>query len=167
MRVGLAVLAAAVIGFLLAMVLFGGDHDGSTNASATETTTTTTTGQPGTTAPATTASTTLTTPQQHGVSVQECIQLWNQANNRGAQVFLANIASQQPIRVHVGESSANPPECLVTVIANNGDAFTFPEGGGTTYPYAPAPGRTTGKDLPEAQRTQNALEQADGTLKPS
>jgi len=164
MQVGLAVLAAAVIGFLLALVLFGGDDDGSTTASATATTTT---GQTATTAPTTTASTPATTPQQHGVSVQECIQLWNQANNRGAQVFLVNIASQQPIRVHVGESSAKPPECLITVIANNGDAFTFPEGGGTTFPYAPAPGRTTGKDLPEAQRTQNALEQGDGTLKPS
>jgi hypothetical protein len=79
-------------------------------------------------------------------------------------VFLVNIASQQPVRVHVGVTTDVPPECLVTIVANNGDAYTFPEGGGSTYPYAPAPGTTNGSSLPAAQKTSNALEQRDGTL---
>ena len=51
------------------------------------------------------------------------------------------------------------------LVANNGDAYVFPEGGGGTYPYAQAPGKTAGSGLPAAQKTSNALEQGDGTLK--
>jgi hypothetical protein len=90
--------------------------------------------------------------------------LWNQPSNRGAQTFLINLASRQPIRVHVGVTTSVPPKCLVTIVANNGDAYTFPEGGGTTYPYALAPGQTSSSSLPAAQKTSNALEQRDGTL---
>jgi hypothetical protein len=90
--------------------------------------------------------------------------LWNQPSNRGAQTFLINLASRQPIRVHVGVTTSVPPKCLVTIVANNGDAYTFPEGGGTTYPYAPAAGQTSSSSLPAAQKTSNALEQRDGTL---
>jgi hypothetical protein len=92
------------------------------------------------------------------------VDLWNQANNRGDQTFLLNVMSQQPIRVHVGVTSDVPPKCLITVVANNGDAYVFPAAGGTTYPYAQAPGRTDGSKLPAAQKTSNALEQRDGTL---
>ena len=169
-----AVLALAV-GFLAALLIFGGND--SNNSSATvSSATTSTTGTGGTaTSPAgtttgttttttSTAPTTGTAPQDPQASVGSCINLWNQANNRGNQTFVANVLAQQPIRVHVGVTSDVPPECLITVVANNGDAYVFPEGGGTTYPYAQAPGRTTSSSLPAAQKISNALEQRDGTL---
>ena len=171
----IAVLAIAV-GFLAALLIFGGD-DNSANTSATvangttaatgTATTTTTTGPNG----ATTTSTTsvpqpaATTPQRSEATTASCIELWNQPLNRGAQVFLVNLASQQPVRVNVGTTTAVPPECLVTIVANNGDAYTYPEGGGTSYPYAVTPGKTISKELPVDQKTANALEQRDGTLK--
>jgi hypothetical protein len=95
-----------------------------------------------------------------------CLALWNEPNNRAAQTFMANIASNQAVRINVGASAQVPPKCLVTVIGNNGDVSTFAEGGGTTFPYAPSPGRGKLEDLPASQRQQNALEQPDGTLKP-
>lgn len=163
-----AVLAIAV-GFLAALLILG--SDGSKNSSATvsngTTVATTTSGATaGATAGTTTTSTTETTatPRSPAASVPACISLWNQPTNRGAQVFLVNIASQQPVRVHVGVTTDVPPECLVTIVANSGDAYTFPEGGGSTYPYAPAPGTTSGNSLPAAQKISNALEQRDGTL---
>jgi hypothetical protein len=164
-----AVLAIAV-GFLAALLILGGDDSKNSSATVSNGTTvaTSTSGTaPGTTtAGTTTTSTTETTatPQSPAATVPACISLWNQPTNRGAQVFLVNIASQQPVRVHVGVTTDVPPECLVTIVANNGDAYTFPEGGGTTYPYAPAPGTTSGSSLPAAQKTSNALEQRDGTL---
>jgi len=75
-----------------------------------------------------------------------------------------NIMSQQPIRVHVGLTSAVPPKCLITIVGNDGRAWIFPAGGGATFPYAAAPGTTNGSSLPAAQKTSNALEQRDGTL---
>lgn len=165
-----AVLAVAV-GFLAALLILGGGDDENTSAvSTTETTQTTATAQAtdtGTTTSTTTATTTgqSAAPQSPRASVGACIDLWNQPINRGNQVFLVNVSSQQPVRVHVGVTSDVPPECLVTVVANNGDAYVFPEGGGGTYPYAQAPGRTAAGDLPAAQKTANALEQSDGTLK--
>jgi hypothetical protein len=161
-----AVLAIAV-GFLAALLILGtGDSKNTSAPVSNETTVATTTA--GTTAGTTTTSTTTETtpaPQSPAASVPACVSLWNQPTNRGAQVFLVNIASQQPVRVHVGVTTDVPPQCLVTIVANNGDAYTFPEGGGTTYPYAPAPGTTSGSSLPAAQKTSNALEQRDGTLK--
>jgi hypothetical protein len=165
-----AVLALAV-GFLVALLIFGRDNN-SDNASATNTTTTatagtgtsTTTAAPG--ASTTTATTTQgTAPQDPAATLQTCVDLWNQANNRGNQTFLVNVMSQQPIRVHVGVTSDVPPQCLVTVTANDGKAYVFPEGGGTTFPYAAAPGSTDSASLPAAQKTSNALEERDGTLK--
>jgi hypothetical protein len=162
-----AVLAIAV-GFLAALLILGNDDSKNTSAAVSSETTgaTTTSGTtPGTTAGTTTTSTTtVATPQSPVASVPGCISLWNQPTNRGAQVFLVNIASRQPIRVHVGVTTDVPPECLVTIVANNGDAYSFPEGGGSTYPYAPAPGTTSSSSLPAAQKTSNALEQRDGTL---
>jgi hypothetical protein len=163
-----AVLAIAV-GFLAALLILGSDDSKNSNATVSNGTTiaTTTSGAtPGTTAETTTTSTTeaTATPQSPVASVPACIGLWNQPNNRSGQVFLVNLASQQPVRVHVGVTTDVPPECLVTIVANNGDAYTFPEGGGTTYPYARSPGTTSGSSLPAAQKTSNALEQRDGTL---
>jgi hypothetical protein len=167
-----AVLAVAV-GFLLALLIFGGDDDENTSATVGATSTTQTTGtevtntDTGTTTSTTSVTTTTpsATPQSPQASVGSCINLWNQSNNRGNQVFLVNVMSQQPIRVHVGVTSDVPPECLITVVANNGDAYVFPEGGGSTYPYAQAPARSDASTLPAAQKTSNALEQSDGTLK--
>ncbi|HEX4720074.1 MAG TPA: hypothetical protein VH300_16225 [Thermoleophilaceae bacterium] len=171
-----AVLALAV-GFLAALLIFGGNDDSNTTAATVGPTTTT-----GTTAPAATTATTSTAvggttttttstssaqpaaPQAPQATVSNCINLWNQANNRGNQTFFANLIAHQPVRVHVGETSDVPPRCLITVVANNGDAYVFPEGAGTTYPYAQAPGSTDGSTLPAAQKTSNALEQRDGTL---
>lgn len=170
-----AVLALAV-GFLIALLVLGDDNSENTSAnvvttstSTTETTPSTSTTTTGGTAGTTTTTTTTTgqqaTPQNPQASLGSCINLWNQANNRGNQTFLVNVMSQQPVRVHVGVTTDVPPECLVTVVANNGDAYVFPEGGGSTYPYAQAPGKTDSSSLPAAQKTQNALEQSDGTLK--
>jgi hypothetical protein len=169
-----AVLAVAV-GFLVALLIFGG-NDNNDNASATvETTnatttaagvaTSTTTAAPGTSSTTTTATGQGAAPQDAGATPQSCVDLWNQANNRGNQTFLVNVMSQQPIRVHVGVTTDVPPKCLVTVVANDGKAYIFPEGGGTTFPYAAAPGSTDGASLPAAQKTSNALEERDGTLK--
>jgi hypothetical protein len=161
-----AVLALAV-GFLAAVLILGTDDSKNTSAAVSnETTVATTSGTtPGTAGTTTTSTTTATpAPQSPAASVPACISLWNQPNNRGAQVFLVNIAARQPIRVHVGVTTDVPPECLVTIVANNGDAYSFPEGGGTTYPYAPAPGTTSSSSLPAAQKTSNALEERDGTL---
>ncbi|MEA2494015.1 MAG: hypothetical protein QOJ29_1926 [Thermoleophilaceae bacterium] len=163
-----AVLAIAV-GFLVALLIFGNKDDGNNTAATVSTTGTTTTSAGaettatnGTTTTATTSSG--ATPQPPEASVGNCINLWNQPNNRGNQTFLVNIMSQQAVRVHVGVTSDVPPQCLITVVANNGDAYVFPEGGGTTFPYATAPGKTDGGSLPPAQKTSNALEQRDGTL---
>jgi hypothetical protein len=163
-----AVLAIAV-GFLAALLILGRDdtkNSSATVSNGTTVATTTTAAAPVTTAETTTTSTTdaAPAPQSPAASVPACISLWNQPTNRSAQVFLVNVASQQPVRVHVGATTDVPPECLVTIVANNGDAYTFPEGGGSTYPYAPAPGTTNGSSLPAAQKTSNALEQRDGTL---
>ena len=169
----LAVLLAAVAGFVIALVLFGNDNGKNAAVVTTNgTTAATATTSTGTIAPqgATSATTTTTTapstaPTQAPPTVDSCIALWNQSNNRGAQTDMVNLAARQPIRVHVGSTSVVPPKCLITVIANDGSAYVFPEAGGTTYPYAPAPSQTTGGSLPDAQRQANALEQRDGTLK--
>jgi hypothetical protein len=166
-QTGLALVAAVAIGFAIALLVTGGDNGNNANVvtqnGTTTTVTTTTTSANGTTTTVTTTGS-VATPTTAAPPVASCIQLWNQATNRGAQTYLVNIAAQQPIRVHVGETSEVPPKCLVTVIANNGKAYVFPEGGGTTYPYAPGPSQTTGSALPAEQRKANALEQRDGTL---
>lgn len=165
-QVGLAIVAAAVIGFVVALLAFGKD-DNSKNAAATSSTSATATTATTDTNGQTTSSTTTapaTTPETQPVDTASCINLWDQPNNRGAQTFLINVASQQPVRVHVGETTDVPPKCLVTIVANNGDAYVFPAAGGTTYPFAPAGGKTSASSLPAAQKTENALEQRDGTL---
>ncbi|HEX4734933.1 MAG TPA: hypothetical protein VH247_11000 [Thermoleophilaceae bacterium] len=169
-----AVLAVAV-GFLAALLIFGG-NDSSDNAGATIATTGATTQAPGTATTTTnsgtsTTSTTTstaqgTTPASPDATVGNCLNLWNQTNNRGDQTFLVNVMSQQPVRVHVGQTSDVPPQCLITIVTNDGKAYVFPEGGGTTFPYAPAPGATDAGSLPAAQKISNALEQRDGTLAP-
>ena len=162
------------VGFLAALLILGGDDND--NKSATVSTTNATTTQTGSdtssanTAPGTSTTTTTATqqgtaPQSPEATVGACVNLWNQANNRGNQTFLANVASQQPVRVHVGVTSDVPPECLVTIVANDGKAYVFPEGGGSTFPYATAAGSTDSASLPAAQKTSNALEEGDGTLK--
>src|SRR4051794_24941250 len=169
----IAVLAIAV-GFLAALLIFRGNDNNNTSATVSSTNATTTT-QAGTTASsATTAvptSTTTTTTTQQGAAPQtpeptlnSCVDLWNSQNNRVNQTFIVNIMSQQPIRVHVGVTSAVPPKCLITIVGNDGRAWVFPAGGGTTFPYAAAPGTTDGSSLPAAQKISNALEQRDGTL---
>lgn len=171
-----AVLAIAV-GFLAALLIVGGNGD-KENAGATSTTTTPAATQAGTgTATTTTTSTsgtaTTTTatsstptaaPQSPPATLPSCISLWNQANNRTNQTFLVNVMSQQPVRVHVGTTGSVPPKCNVTIVANDGKAYVFPEGGGATYPYATVPGPTDAASLPAGQKTSNALEQRDGTL---
>jgi hypothetical protein len=161
-------LLAIAVGFLAALLIFRGD-DNKTSATVASTNTTTTGTTTGTTTPDTSTTTTTATqqgtaPQSPEATVGNCIDLWNDANNRANQTFLVNIMSQQPIRVHVGTTSNVPPECLMTVVANDGKAYVFPEGGGSTFPYAVAPGATDGSSLPAAQKTSNALEQRDGTL---
>lgn len=168
-----AVLAIAV-GFLAAWLIF--KNDDSDNSSATVSATTATTGTattattgtattPTTSTSTTTATATGTAPANPQPTVPSCIALWNQSNNRGNQTFLVNLASREPIRVHVGATSNVPQECLITVTANNGDAYVFPEGGGSTYPYAQIPARSDASSLPAAQKTTNALNESDGTLK--
>lgn len=158
---------AVAVGFLAALLIFGGDDDADTTNATVNATTAETTQTTG--AQTQTTETQVTTPEATPGSPEatpgNCIALWNQRNNRAAQTFLVNIASQQPVRIHVGTTSDVPAECLVTVVANNGDAYTFAEGGGTTFPYAPAPARTTSDTLPEEQRTANALNEPDGRLK--
>jgi hypothetical protein len=164
-----AVLALAV-GFLAALVIFGtGDNKtsatvSSTNAATTQTGATTGTAAPGASTTSTTATQPGAAPQSPQATVGSCVDLWNQVNNRTNQTFLVNVLSQQPVRVHVGVTTDVPPKCLVTVVANDGKAYVFPEGGGSTFPYAVAPGSTDGSSLPAAQKTSNALEQSDGTL---
>jgi hypothetical protein len=164
----LVAIVASAVGFLAAFLLFRDTGDtnatvGTTNSSATEAgaSTTATNGQTTTT----TTSSPAATPGSPQATVGSCVGLWNQSKNRGNQTFLVNLMSQQPVRVHVGVTTDVPPECLVTVVANEGKAYVFPEGGGDTYPYALAPGATDGSSLPAAQKTSNALEQGDGTLK--
>ena len=164
----IAVLAIAV-GFLAALLIFGGNDNNKTSATVANTATTNTTGAAGTTSGTSTTSTTVTgqgaAPQNPPATTDSCISLWNEPTNRGNQTFLVNLFSQQAVRVHVGVTSNVPPKCLVTVVANNGDAYVFPEGGGTTYPYAQLPAKSDGSTLPAAQKVSNALEQSDGTLK--
>jgi hypothetical protein len=174
-QVAIAVLLAAVAGFVIALVAFGDDNSKNaavvtTNGTTTTATSTTTAAPTAGTVPATQTTTTATTttgaaPTPAGPpDVGSCISLWNQQNNRGAQTYLVNLAARQPIRIHVGATSAVPPKCLITVIANDGTAYVFPEAGGTTYPYAQAPSQTTGSSLPGEQRKANALEERDGTM---
>jgi hypothetical protein len=165
-----AVLAIAV-GFLAALLILGGDDNSSTVSATSSATTTTQAGTtsaqaaPGASTTTTTGTTTQgTTPASPEATVGSCVALWNQQNNRANQTFLVNIMSQQPIRVHVGATTDVPPQCLVTVVGNDGKAYVFPEGGGSTFPYATAPGSIDGSALPAAQKTSNALEQRDGTL---
>lgn len=163
-----AVLALAV-GFLVALLIFGGDDNDNAASTTAAQTTSTTTSQTGTTPATTTTNSTTTTqqgttPTSPEASVGNCVNLWNQPNNRPNQTFLVNVMSQQPVRVHVGATTNVPPECLVTIVANDGKAYVFPEGGGNTFPYSAAPGATDASKLPAAQKTSNALEQRDGTL---
>lgn len=160
---------AIAVGFLAALlILRGGDNDktsatvSSTTATTTQTGATDTTAASGTT---TTATQQGAAPQSPEATTQSCIDLWNNQNNRGNQTFLVNVMSQQAVRVHVGVTSNVPPKCLVTIVANDGKAYVFPEGGGTTFPYATAPGATASPELPAAQKISNALEERDGTLK--
>ena len=169
-----AVLALAV-GFLAALLIFGGNDSGKSSAIVDSVTTTTgavsqtatTPVQPAGTATTTAATTTATptsVPASPQASEASCLDLWNQSNNRTNQVFLVNLMTRQAVRVHVGVTSDVPPKCLVTVVANNGDAYVFPGAGGSTYPYAQTPGSTPGSTLPAGQKISNALEQRDGTL---
>src|SRR3954454_22764861 len=131
----IAALALAV-GFLAALLIFGGNGDD--NASATVTTagpTATTPQAPGSTTTSTGGTSQQgTAPQSPAATEDSCINLWNSQNNRANQTFLVNIMTQQPVRVHVGLTSDVPPKCLVTIVGNNGSAYVFPEGGGTTFP---------------------------------
>ena len=166
---------AIAVGFLVALLIFRGNDSNNTSATvattgttATTATTAATTAQTQTAGTATTSTTTTapgTAPANPQATTSSCIDLWNQPNNRGNQTFLVNLFSRQPVRIHVGVTSDVPPKCLVTVVANNGDAYVFPEGGGSTYPYAQVPAATPAGGLPAAQKTSNALEQSDGTLK--
>jgi hypothetical protein len=164
---------AIAVGFLAALLILRGDDNDNTSATVSSTNATTTqtgtdtssTADNGSTTSTTTSTTQGTTPQAPEATVGNCVNLWNQQNNRGNQTFLVNVMSQQPIRVHVGVTSDVPPQCLVTVVANDGKAYVFPEGGGSTFPYATAPGSTDSASLPAAQKTSNALEEPDGTLK--
>jgi hypothetical protein len=158
----IAVLAIAV-GFLAALLIVGGNDD-EKSAGATTTSTQFETGTTGPSTVTVTTSTQAAAPQAQGATPENCINLWNQQNNRANQTFLVTIMSQQPVRVHVGATTDVPPQCLVTVVANDGKAYVFPEGGGTTFPYATAVGATDAGTLPPAQKTSNALEQRDGTL---
>src|SRR4051794_19429096 len=101
----IAVLAIAV-GFLAAVLIFsGGGSDSSTSTTVSS----------GTTTNATTTSTsgTAATPSSPKATTASCIALWNRPENRGPQTFLANVALQQAVRVHVGTTTDVPPECLV------------------------------------------------------
>jgi hypothetical protein len=171
------VVLALAVGFLAALLIVGQNDSNKTSATVdttsstttqagTGTSTTTTTAQTGSggTSTTTTSTTQATTPASPQATVGSCIALWNRPANRADQTFLVNLMSQQPVRVHVGVTTDVPPECLVTVVANDGKAYVFPEGGGTTYPYAPAPASTDSSSLAAAQKTSNALEQRDGTL---
>src|SRR3954452_14409537 len=167
LQIALWVVAAAAVGFVIALLVVGkgNDDNGTTTAAATSTTATTGTNGTGTTTGTTTTTTTTGgTPTTPAATTTSCVALWNGQGNRAAQTFLVNVASQQPVRVHVGQTTDVPPKCLVTVVANDGSAYVFPEGGGTTFPFVPAPTKTDGKTLPSAQKTANALEQRDGTL---
>jgi hypothetical protein len=163
----IAVLAIAV-GFLAALLIVNsGDDNKNASATSSATTATGTGTNSGTTTSGTSTTTTSTqgaAPQNPTPSVGACVDLWNSGNNRPNQTFLVNIMAQQPVRVHVGVTSDVPPQCLVTVTANDGKAYVFPEGGGATFPYSAAPGSTDAASLPAAQKTSNALEQRDGTL---
>ena len=167
-----AVLAIAV-GFLAALLILGGDDSNNSSATVSQTTATTTqTGATDTTSTNGTSTTSTTTATQQGTApqapeatTQNCINLWNQQNNRANQTFLVNVMSNQAVRIHVGVTSDVPPKCLVTIVANDGKAYVFPEGGGTTFPYAAAPGSTDSSSLPAAQKISNALEEPDGTVK--
>jgi hypothetical protein len=156
---------AIAVGFLAALLILGGDDNKDTSAAVSSTNATTTQAGPGTSTTTTTATQQGSAPQSPEATVPGCINLWNQQNNRGNQTFLVNVASQQAVRVHVGVTTDVPPECLVTIVANDGKAYVLPEGGGATFPYAAAPGSTDSSSLPAAQKTSNALEQGDGTLK--
>jgi hypothetical protein len=169
-QTGTALIAALAAGFLIALAIFGTGSDNTTTTvtaaattGATAPVTTTVTGVTETTTTAGTTGTT-TTPVSPQPSTVGCIRLWNQATNRAAQTFMTTIASQQPVRIHVGRTTEVPPKCLVTVLANDGSAYVFSEGGGQTYPYTPTPSRTTSAALPASQRKANALERRDGTL---
>lgn len=167
---------AIAVGFLAALLILGKDDNknssatvSSTTATTTQTDATDTTSTTGTNGTNTTSTTTATqqgtTPTTPEATTQNCINLWNQQNNRGNQTFLVNLMSNQAVRIHVGVTSDVPPKCLVTIIANDGRAYVFPEGGGTTFPYAIAPGGTDSSSLPAAQKISNALEEPDGTMK--
>ena len=170
LQIVLGLIAAAAVGFVIALVVMNRDDNGdNANATVSQTTSATTVAPPATGTTSTTTATTGPTgpaPTQGVADFDSCLALWNEPNNRAAQTFMANIASNQSVRINVGASAQVPPKCLVTVIGNNGDVSTFAEGGGTTFPYAPSPGRGKLEDLPASQRQQNALEQPDGTLKP-
>jgi hypothetical protein len=161
---------AIAVGFLIALLLFRGNDNKNTSATVSQTTATTvasgsnTGTDTGTTTTSATVSTQTAAPQSPAASVGSCVNLWNQPLNRGDQTLLVNIMSHQPIRVHVGVTSDVPPKCLITIVGNNGDAWIFPEAGGSTYPYAQAPSNTNASSLPAAQKISNALEQRDGTL---
>jgi hypothetical protein len=167
-----AVLAIAV-GFLAALLILGNDDNNNSSATVSQTTATTTqTGATDTTSTNGTSTTSTTTATQQGTAptspeatTQNCINLWNQQNNRGNQTFLVNLMSNQAVRIHVGVTSDVPPKCLVTIVTNGGRAYVFPEGGGTTFPYSVAPGGVDSSSLPAAQKISNALEEPDGTLK--
>ena len=166
-----AVLAIAV-GFLAALLILGDDSNNSSATVSQTTATTTQTGATDTTSTNETSTTSTTTATQQGTApqapeatTQNCINLWNQQNNRANQTFLVNVMSNQAVRIHVGVTSDVPPKCLVTIVANDGKAYVFPEGGGTTFPYAVAPGSTASSSLPAAQKISNALEEPDGTVK--
>jgi hypothetical protein len=169
----LVLVLAVAVGFLAALLIFG-RNDSNDNASATVATTGTTTQTAGTattttnagtgTTSTTTSTTQGTTPTSPDASVANCVDLWNQSNNRGNQTFLVNVMTQQPVRVHVGQTSDVPPRCEVTIVTNDGKAYVFPGAGGTTFPYSVAPGATDAGTLPAAQKISNALEQRDGTL---
>jgi len=166
---------ALAVGFLAALLIFGGNDNNDSSATVSQTTaaaagtgtgteTTQTATTPGTTTTSTTTTATGTTPASPQATEASCLDLWNQSTNRTNQVFLVNVMTRQAVRVHVGTTSDVPPKCLVTVVANDGNAYVFPEGGGTAFPFAQVPGSTPSSSLPSGQRISNALEQRDGTL---
>jgi hypothetical protein len=168
-QVAIVAVLAAVVGFAVAALVLG--DNSSTPADQTGAAVTDVQPQPTQTVVQPTGTDTTATTTQPDVvpvddvpSVATCIEIWNSANNTTPRDFLQTLQAEQAVRVNVGASNQVPPKCLVTIIANDGNVYRFPEGGGKSFPYTPEPGRADLAQLTPQERKANALAEPDGTL---
>ena len=159
-----AVIAAIALAVVIGLVVLDDDEE---TAAVTDRTTEVTTVEDDTTS---TEPVVTDAENEAALSVENCIELWNNERNNEAQELLetgTGVEDPSDLTINVGFTATEPPACVVTAIASEARAFQFSEGGGATFPYTVPPAELDPAELAADQQQANAEIGPDGTLTPA